>query len=110
MKTLVKNVKGINIFFEALPEELSLSEHLPEETPESIEKIAAKNEIFCAKVTAWAAGIELASDYLGGCIYPSHEDFYKAEGDYFDDMVANVIEKAKEELPKIIKELSKIKL
>ena len=47
---------------------------------------------FCAKVTASKNGIELASDYLGGCCYESIEEFTKDA--YFEGMVEQTIEEA----------------
>lgn len=105
MKTLIKTVDGFDIYFEALEEHMSLREILPEETEEQLEEIYNSNVIFCAEVTAKKAGIELATDYLGCCIYEKEEDFYNTKGCYFDDMVISVIAEAKKELPNIIKEL-----
>ena len=106
MKTLVKKVNGFDIYFEPLEEDISLSELLPEETPEQLKEIYNSNVVFCAKVTAEKNNIEIASDYLGGCIYESEEDFYiKYKDDYFADMVNTVLEEAKKELPILIKSL-----
>jgi hypothetical protein len=49
---------------------------------------------FCAKVTASRNGIDLASDYLGGCCYDSYEDF--AEDSYCMDMQYEAIKRARE--------------
>ena len=108
MKKFIKTVEGIDIYFEALEENIPLSELLPEETQEQIKEIEDNNIIFCAKVTAKVNDIELSNDYLGGCIYESEEDFYtKYENDYFTDMVNNVVSEAKKEIPKMIEELTK---
>jgi hypothetical protein len=108
MKTLVFNKDGFDIYFEPVEDCISLSELLPEETPEEIDRIWNENAVFCAKVTAEKAGVELAEDYLAGCIYKCAEDFYiKYKDDYFADMVNTVIEAAKEELPKLIESLQK---
>lgn len=108
MEKFIKTVEGIDIYFEALEEDISLSELLPEETKQQLQEIEDNNIIFCAKVTAKVNGIELADDYLGGCIYETEEDFYiKYENDYFSDMVNNVISEAKKEIPKMIEELTK---
>jgi hypothetical protein len=56
---------------------------------------------FCAKVTAYKNGIKLDSEYLGGCLYESLEEFMKDP--YFEDMKGQVIENSKT----IIKELTK---
>lgn len=106
MKTLVKTVKGFDIYFEALEENISLRELLPEETEDDLQEIERNNAIFCAKVTAEKAGVELASDYLGGCIYENEEDFYiRYENEYFADMVNTVVNEAEKELSNLIKEL-----
>jgi len=57
---------------------------------------------FQVKVSAWKAGVELGTAYLGGCCYESTKDFIQ-EGDYWEDMVEEAIAEAKE----TIKELSK---
>ena len=75
--------------------------------------------LFCARARVLMGGHELASDYLGNCIYESIESFedhrecakqnreYAAKGDagrcgsYFADMVHNVIEQARGELAAI---------
>lgn len=109
MEKFIKTVEGIDIYFEALEENISLSELLPEETKEQLQEIEDNNIIFCAKVTAKVNGIGLADDYLGGCIYESEEDFYtRYENDYFSDMVNNVVSEAKKEIPKMIEELTKV--
>ena len=47
---------------------------------------------FVARVTVRKAGIELGSDYLGGCCYESAESF--VNGDYYPDMIEAAIEQA----------------
>ena len=108
MKKLIETTaEGLQIYFEALEEHLPLSEILPEETPEELQKIYDENEIFTAKVTAEAAGVELAADYLGGCIYKTIDQFIE-DGDYIEDMKQTVKDEAKEEATRIIKELKNI--
>lgn len=58
--------------------------------------------LFCAKVTASRNGIELASDYLGGCIYKDEKEFINND-DYYGDMVATVIEEAKQAIEDLTK-------
>ena len=101
MKTFVKTYKGLDIYFEAMDESISLHDLLPDDTDEQLAEIEQTNVIFCARVSAEINGIELGSDYLGGCIYENHEDFYiRYKDDNFADMVENVyqqsIKKAKE--------------
>jgi len=110
MKTLIKTVEGFDIYFEALEEHISLFDLFEEEEVEELSEDIDNGSLvyFCAKVTAEKAGLELSDDYLGGCIYKSEEEFYQMEGDYFDDMVNIVVEEAKKELPKIIKELQTV--
>ena len=74
---------------------------------------------FCVKAAVYYNGTELATDYLGGCIYRSIEEFmdhkecgrqnkiYAAKGEagrcgsYFTDMVHTVCKEAREELHKL---------
>ena len=71
---------------------------------------------FCARARVFLRGSEIASDYLGGCIYKSLEDFadhkecgkQNAEferqgvagrcGSYFSDMIATVCDEARKTL------------
>ena len=71
---------------------------------------------FCVKAAVYYRGNELATDYLGGCIYKSIADFmdhrecgkqnkvYAAKGEagrcgsYFTDMIKTVCREAREEL------------
>jgi len=57
---------------------------------------------FQVKVSAWKAGVELGTAYMGGCCYESTKDFIEP-GDYWEDMVEEAIAEAK----KTIEELSK---
>lgn len=50
---------------------------------------------FQATVSAWRDGVCLAEEHLGGCYYDKFESFYRAKGDYFDDMADAVIRQAK---------------
>lgn len=56
---------------------------------------------FVARVQAFRAGVELATDYLGGCLYEDPRELMNP-GDYFDDMVKTVIDEARQELPRLI--------
>lgn len=110
MKTLVKQIDGFDIYFEALEEnDYSFDLMEPQDAKEAQDKInSGELVLFCAKVTAERSGIELASDYLGGCIYEDATDFYTIyEGEYFADMVQNVLAEAKPNLISLISELSK---
>ena len=103
MKTIL-TVDGFDIQFEAL------EEHMPVEDMLSFEECGCdhsstiravqngKYEYFVAHVTASKNGIQLAEDYLGGCIYETEETFYTAKGDYFSDMTATVVAEAKENI------------
>lgn len=96
----VKEIDGFEIHFEALPEHHYSYEGWDEsdikETKEKLDNFELV--LFCAKVSAHREGIELASDYLGGCFYKSEEEFYNTEGCYFDDMCNTVISEAKEQI------------
>lgn len=58
--------------------------------------------LFCAKVTASKNGIELASEFLGGCIYKDEKDFVNNDC-YYGDMVTTVIEAAKQAIADLTK-------
>ena len=108
MKTLVKQIDGFDIYFKALEDsdyDFDMMEDSDaQETKDSIE--SGELILFTAKITAEKAGIELASDYLGGCIYESEEDFYiKYKDEYFADMVENVLAEAKPKVIELISEL-----
>ena len=55
---------------------------------------------FCAHVVALKSGIELGHDYLGGCCYDSVKQFIE-EGEYFDDMVNEAVDQARETLKRL---------
>lgn len=97
--------EGFDIAFYAEPEYDNPADHFASgddawdlETIEAIER--GKLTWFCAKVTASKAGIELASDYLGGCCYWKESDFIETEG-YYGDMRANVVAMARNVLAKL---------
>ena len=58
---------------------------------------------FTAKVTASKNGIELASDFLGCCMYKSVKEFI--EGDYYADMAVTAINEAKENIKNLLDKL-----
>ena len=69
-----------------------------DETNETRDKInSGEWVIFCARARCFVKGIEVATDYLGNCIYPSFADF-KAPGGYFGDMVRTVLHETRSEL------------
>ena len=96
--------EGFDIHFEELNEDMSVEDLLSfEETgcdhSSTIKKVNnGTYAYFTARVIAFKNGVELADDYLGGCIYKDTEEFTSAKGDYFDDMVNTVITEAKEKI------------
>ena len=101
MKTII-TVEGFEIKFEALEEDIAIERMLSFEECgcDHSSTIKAVNngeyEYFAARVVAVKNGIELADDYLGGCIYETHEEFYNEKNGYFADMTKTVITEAKE--------------
>jgi len=97
----IETIDGFEIYFEALPEDLALSD-IFDDSVTNIKRLASdidagRKAYFCAKVTANKNGIELATDYLGACCYKSEDEFYiKYHNDYFLDMANNVIAEAKQ--------------
>jgi hypothetical protein len=55
---------------------------------------------FIARVQAFKNGIELGTDYLGGCCYDSYMQFVEASG-YYADMVENAISEARANIAKL---------
>ena len=55
---------------------------------------------FVARVSAHKAGIELAADYLGGCLYTDALQFVR-DNDYYADMSATVIAEAKTKIQEL---------
>lgn len=94
--------QGFTIRVYAEPEYMSLEEYLPEEDQTSIDEMYKNLDMgylvfFTAEVSAWENGIKLSSDYLGGCLYDSYEDFIDPKC-YYGDMRDNVIEEAKKNI------------
>lgn len=49
---------------------------------------------FQVKISAWKAGVELGTSYLGGCCYESEGEFIQ-DNDYWCDMVNEAIAEAR---------------
>lgn len=60
---------------------------------------------FIAKVTASKNGIELASDYLGGCLYEDCMQFVTYE-DYYSDMRSTVVYEANQAILSLTSEVT----
>ena len=79
----------------AMPEDLdprdSFDECLLDDVLDGID--SGRYEWFMAKVVAEWEGLELATDYLGGCCYESFEQFANGQ-DYHGDMIREVVSQA----------------
>lgn len=94
-----EEVDGFEINFYAAPEDSHPRDSF-DDSVDDIDEICRKIDNgfyawFIAKVTASKAGIELASDYLGACLYESCQQFV-TENAYYADMKERVIEEAKQ--------------
>ena len=89
-----ESVDGFTIRFFAAPEDIDPAGqfHDPQDVADILEGRLAR---FVAKVTASKLGVELASDYLGGCAYRDVSDFVRESGGYYDDMRNAVIKDAR---------------
>jgi hypothetical protein len=89
--------EGFDIVFSVTWEDMSPADHFEsDDLPALIADIESGNlQWFVARVQAFKNGIELSSDYLGGCCYKSYSDFVD-EADYYGDMVQTVISEAKQ--------------
>lgn len=78
------------VCFEALPEDEPMRRHFINFcgwTPAQFRKIK-DFQWFCARVSLWRDGVQLAYDYLGRCCYTTADEFWiEHQGDYFADMV-----------------------
>lgn len=95
---------GFNIVFSVAPEDMHPRDSFdmePEELAQLCEDIdRGRYWWFIARVQAFRAGVELAADYLGGCLYDSPTDFVKA-GDYYADMVETVTREAQAKIKEL---------
>ena len=93
---------GFTITCDALVEYSSLRDMYLDDTDSQLAGMEKALEnydsvLFCARVTASKNGINLASNYLGGCHYASYEDFcIKYRDDYYIDMIKSTVSEAKE--------------
>lgn len=95
-------VEGFDITFAVAPEDSAPDWDFEtvEERDELLRKIENGDlDWFVARVTASKNGIELASDYLGGCCYESVDEFI--DDGYYFDMVQNVITEARETITEL---------
>jgi hypothetical protein len=102
-----EHADGFLVCFYATPEDLPPHD-LFDPTIDDIDQICrdidnGRFAWFCAKVTASKNGIELAADYLGGCLYEDMLDFV-SENDYYADMRERVIAEAKQAIQDLTRE------
>jgi len=91
---------GIEIVFNALPEDIKISDFFEEQ--KYIDSITEKYENgndeawFCASVKLEFDGIESDTEYLGACSYESFDQFTGTDNDYFDGMLLTCYNSLKE--------------
>jgi hypothetical protein len=95
-KQHTETIEGFEIVFSTAYETTHPRDHfMSEDVQEYLEGIdSGKYEWFVARVQAFKNGIELGTDYLGGCLYESSMQFVK-DNDYYNDMVQSAIKEAK---------------
>ena len=91
MTKSVKNFGDYTVTFEAEKEYVGMRHHFIRECGWTASQFAKIKNFawFCAKVSIWKSGVELATDYLGCCYKSENEFFTLFESDYFSDMVHN---------------------
>ena len=93
----VLNLGNFTVCFEAGEEDISARHHFIKEcgwTESQFRKIK-DYPFFCARVSIWFDGVELAADYLGCCSYKTESEFFtRYRSDYFADMVGRCVEEA----------------
>ena len=97
MTTPVLTLGNFVVCFEAKDEEMSARYHFINECGWTEKRFRAIEDypFFCAKVSIWLDGKELASDYLGACSYKTEAEFYtRYRSDYFADMVDQCVSEA----------------
>jgi hypothetical protein len=100
----ITQIDGFEVRTQVTPEYLHPRD-LFDDTVNDIDQIcrdieAARLEWFIAKVSAHKAGVELAADYLGGCLYTDALQFVR-DNDYYADMSATVIAEAKTKIQEL---------
>lgn len=75
------HTRNISVYFETTPEDMDPADSF--EFDEDVEAVRNGDvEWFCARVRITTAqGLELASDYLGGCAYKSVDEFINGHRD-----------------------------
>jgi hypothetical protein len=97
MTTPIFNLGQFTVCFDAEPEYISARHHFIKECgwTESQFRSIKDYPFFCARVSIWLDGVELASDYLGACSYKTEAEFYtRYRSDYFADMVSQCVSEA----------------
>jgi hypothetical protein len=100
----ITQIDGFEVRTQVAPEYLHPRD-LFDDTVNDIDQIcrdieAARLEWFIAKVSAHKAGVELAADFLGGCLYTDALQFVRDNG-YYADMTATVIAEAKDKIQQL---------
>lgn len=107
--TFIETIDEFEIYFTPLVEyntiEGSMDDELAKDTIERVE--SGELVWFCAKVTAWKAGVELGEEYLGSCCYESFKDFYTTyKEDYYADMRDRAISQGKAKIKRLLNDPS----
>ena len=99
-----ETVDGFDIVFSVAAEDMHPRDSFDMDTEELTQLCEdidrGRYSWFIARVQAFRAGVELAADYLGGCLYDSAADFVKA-GDYYADMVDTVTREARAKIEEL---------
>ena len=92
---------GFDIRFAVFSELSHPNDHFDDDGKTARAIAAGEYEWFVAMVTASKNDVELAEEYLGGCCYETFESFMEPGG-YFDDMVDEVINVAKQKIEELV--------
>ena len=117
-EVLVETIDNVSIYFQPMVEDTSPFDLFEDkEACETMDKIESGEWVwFVAKVTARIDGdeddyynLELASEYLCGCIYDSYEQFYTEYKDQcYSEMRDEVLKQSKQELKSLKTLLDKL--
>lgn len=119
---IIKQYKDFTIKFTALEEDIPISDMFDcsrEQICDIYQKIDNGSLVwFCAKVSLLFDMEEIASNYLGGCLYESYDEFSKGDCftvngrqvGYIDDMISIVISEGREYLKEKRDMINELKL
>ena len=105
-KQQLEDKDGFQIYFYAYPETNGLEMTFDDSVDDIKELYRQINDgllvYFVASVEAYKHGTKLGTDYLGGCLYKSFDDFINEKDGYITDMINEAVKEAKNTIKKLL--------